>query len=132
MGSTVNVHCPGCGYKGIEQMWGIGMLMEWEFFEHRLFCCHRCESLQSGYVIRKLPQLRAIAELPPDSTDWPGPFELTRQQLAKLMVSARERPSCSDCGGRLRGRSLSDASEHSPCPNCGEKLVFEAGMTLWD
>ena len=132
MGSTVNVHCPGCDYRGSELMWGIGMLMEWEFFENRLFCCPRCESLQSGYVIRKLPALRAMAQGPAESTDWPGPFQLTRQQLAELFVAARQRPTCSDCGGPLRGRSVAESDERSPCPHCGDELVFEAGMTLWD
>jgi len=132
MGSTVNVHCPGCNYRGNELMWGVGMLMEWEFFENRLFCCPRCESLDSGYVIRRLPELRAIAQAKNERTDWPGPFELTRQQLAELLVAARQRPTCSDCGGPLRGRSVADSDARSPCPNCGEELVFEAGMTLWD
>lgn len=131
MGSTVNVSCPGCGLRGTEQMWGIGMAREWEFFEHRLFCCQHCRSLKSGYVIRKLPALRGIAEGQRARTD-ERPFELSRQQLAKLLVDARERPVCPDCGGRLSGRSTAEDDDPARCPNCGDELAFEMGGILWD
>jgi predicted RNA-binding Zn-ribbon protein involved in translation (DUF1610 family) len=133
MGSSVNAHCSHCGYRG-EDLWiGGGMAPEWAFFELRIFCCERCEVLRSGYVIRKLPDLRALAQADPEEyATEPPTFTYSQQQLAQLLVEARERPTCSSCGDRLRGRSVSTSDERSPCPRCGRELVIEPGGTLWD
>jgi hypothetical protein len=109
------------------------MAPEWAFFELRIYCCERCEALRSGRVIRRLPALRALVQTDPEDQPYELPtFELSQQQLAALLVEARERPSCHVCGDRLRGRSVSAHDERSPCPHCGHELELEPGGTLWD
>jgi hypothetical protein len=130
MGSTMNVRCTGCGFHGEEQPWGPGMLWQWDFFEHRLFRCVPCARLQSGYVIKPLPALRSAATS--ERTDWPGPFTLSRQEVAELLVGARVWPKCSVCEGPLGGRSERGDEWPTRCPNCGGALEVEAGNVQFD
>lgn len=130
MGSTINVRCQSCGFHGEEQSWGSGMDWRWEFFEHRLFRCEPCRSLQSGYVIKPLPVLRASKA--PERTDWPGPFTLSRGQLADLLVAARVWPKCALCEGPLGGRSERGDDQPRRCPNCAGELEVQEGNLLFD
>lgn len=104
------------------------MLWQWDFFEHRLFRCVPCGRLESGYVIKPLPSLRTAAEA---RTDWPGPFTLTRKELAELLLAARIWPKCSKCDGPLGGRS-ERGDEPERCPNCGGGLEITRGEILFD
>lgn len=130
MGSTINVRCSSCGFHGEEQSWGVGMDWRWEFFEYRLFRCEPCQRLQSGYVIKPLPALRAAGVQP--HRDEPGPFTLSRVELAKLLVSARVWPKCSNCQGPLGGRSERGGDQPVRCPNCDGELEVEEGSLLFD
>ena len=131
MGGSINVRCAECGFSGEEQPWGPGMLMEWDFFEYRLFRCTPCERLESGYVIKKLPALRSATKAG-ERTDWPGPFTLTRKELGELLVNARERPKCSNCKGALGGRSVGGGPAPRQCPNCGGTLIVSQGGFCFD
>lgn len=130
MGHSINVRCKACGFSGEEQSWGPGMAMPWDFFEYRLFRCVPCERLESGYVIKTLPALRRAATT--TATDHPGPFRLTREELAGMLVEARERPKCSGCGKALGGRSVGGGGVPKRCPSCGGALKVTQGTVLFD
>ena len=131
MGGSMNVRCTSCGFSGEEQAWGSGMMMAWDFFENRLFRCLNCKRLETGYVIKTLPALRAAAK-PDYRTGWPGPFTLSRDELAEMLIDARQRPRCSVCNRALSGRSVGGEGPPTRCPNCGGDLVTEFTGLCWD
>jgi hypothetical protein len=133
MGSTINTRCTRCGLEGTELWWGVGMSPIWSLFEHRLYHCKSCSTLQSARVLRADREL--LETLAVESTVWAGRSpKLTMRELAELLMSARRWPRCgSACGGRLFG-SVREGEDGLPehCPSCRGQLVTSEGDLLWD
>ena len=134
MGTTINVHCTRCDRRGVDLSWGEGMHHSWLYFEHRLFHCRSCETLQTVRVLKHKKDLEDAFEDDPEEFDR-GAGQMTRKELAKLLIEARRWPRCSfdECGGRLSGSQGADSKgQASSCPACKGRLQVEEAGLLWD
>lgn len=121
MGIEANGVCPQCGARGDGLVFGAPRAGMWPM-EWRTYVCDPCDRLQSVRMVVPLQLLRAVVE----RGEAPPPYRATElpqtvQDLASLLLTAKQWPNCSRCRKQLRGR----ARREPCCPRCGSALEVE-------